>query len=250
MRTMSLLVLVVASGCLAIRGSGVQDEEIRDPGTFDAVKNTMNIQVSVTSGDTSEVRVYCDDNLLDLVETDLVDGELRIRTPSNTAIHPNADCGVDVVVPNLTRLESSGSGQTVASGDFPDLADLATSGSGRLSVDGTLDGLRTVDSSGSGGLDVSGVSTDEVAVECSGSGGVVLSGSGSFAALHNTGSGGIDAAELSVDEADVDSSGSGGVSLTVTEYAHVRLSGSGNVRILGSARLDTDDSGSGNVVRD
>jgi hypothetical protein len=250
MRSMSVVLVVLSSGCFAVRGSGVADEEIRDPGSFDAVLNTMNIQVNVIDGDAAEVRVFCDDNLLDLVETEVSGGELRVTTPPNTSIHPNADCGVDLTMPSVTRLETSGSGSIVADGTFPDLRDVASSGSGRLRVQGAVDGLRTADSSGSGGLSVAGLSTSELAAECSGSGNIELSGDGGFADLRSTGSGGIDAGSLSVDEADIRNSGSGSVSLTVTEFASVRLSGSGNVRILGGARLDTNDSGSGNVVRD
>ena len=56
MRTMSVFLVVLSSGCFPVRGSGVQDEEIRDPGSFDAVRNTMNIQVNVVDGDVAEVR--------------------------------------------------------------------------------------------------------------------------------------------------------------------------------------------------
>ena len=229
MRSMSVCCLLLA-GCFGARGSGVPDEEIREVGAFDEVRNTMNVEVNVVEGDAAEVFVRCDDNLLDLVRTEVSGGELRVTTRPNTWIRPQSECFVDVITPTLRRLSGSGSGRTGAAGPLPDLESVANSGSGRVLVEG--------------------LETQALSIANSGSGGVEATGVGGFAELANTGSGGIHAVDLSVDEADIRNSASGSVSLTVVERATVRLSGSGNVRILGRPRVDADDSGSGTVIVD
>ena len=229
MRSMSVCCVLLA-GCFGARGSGVPDEELREVGGFDEVRNTTSIEVNVVEGDAEEVFVRCDDNLLDLVRTEVAGGELRVTTRPNTWLRPQSECFVDVITPTLRGLSGSGSGRTTAVGPLPDLGSLSNSGSGRVLVEG--------------------LETQGLSIANSGSGGVEASGVGGFAELDNSGSGGIQAEDLSVDEADIRNSASGSVSLTVVEHASVRLSGSGNVRILGRPRVDADDSGSGTVVVD
>lgn len=230
-RSLMLLGCVLAvNGCFAVRGSGVQDDELRETGTFEAVHNGTSLTVNVLQGDVTEVHVYCDDNLIALVDAQVRGGELRIATAPNTSIQPQADCGVDITVAELDGLRNSGSGRLEAAGDL-----------GQMS---------TIENSGSGGITVADLATGSVDVESSGSGDIVLEGTATFTDLSNSGSGQIDAAGLTVAEGDVRSSGSGDIDLTVTDHATVKLSGSGDVRIRGDAEVDADDSGSGNVRRD
>lgn len=245
-----LVLSACLSGCFVARGSGVTAEEVRETGAFTSVDNTTNLSIIVVDGDVSEVRVTCDDNLLDLVDTEVRNGELRIRTASNTMLRPDGPCVVDLVVPALDRLRASGSGETQATGVFPKLREIESSGSGPLRVEGELGAVSRVDNSGSGSVTVDGFETDDIEIRSSGSGPITVFGVGTFAEVNHSGSGKVEAAELSVTEADIRSSGSGGTALAVTDHVTVRLSGSGSVRIHGAAEIDADDSGSGDVIRE
>ncbi len=243
-----VLGIVVLSGCRVVDGSGISAEEVREVGDFAAVSNATQVKVSIVPGDDAEVIVRCDDNLVDLIETRIRGNWLELRTPANTSIHPNTSCGVDVTASALHGLDSSGSGDLVADGEWPDLADVSSSGSGALRATGWLPALSSVDSSGSGRLTIDGIESGSVDIDSSGSGGIDAFGTADLASIDSSGSGGVDAMDLEAIDADIDSSGSGDVRLTAEGHVTVDLSGSGNVVLAGGASRDVDDSGSGEVV--
>ena len=240
--------MLVLSGCTVLEGSGVPAEESRDVHGFAAVANMTQVKVSVVPGEQDEVFVYCDDNIISSIETRMRGNWLEIRTPNNVSIHPDVACGVDVTASTLRALDASGSGNTVAEGEWPDLEDVSTSGSGDLRVNGRMPALSSLDSSGSGNLTVDGVDAVDVHIDSSGSGGIDAFGKTDTVSFDSSGSGGIDALDLHAIDGDVDSSGSGGVRLFATGHVRIDLSGSGNVVVAGGASKDVDDSGSGEVI--
>jgi hypothetical protein len=242
------LIVVVLSGCTVIEGSGVPAEEARQVDGFSAVSNTTQVNVSVVPGDEAAVLVYCDDNIVDAIETRSRGSWLEIRTPDNTSLRPHTTCGVDVTAPTLRALDASGSGSTLAEGEWPDLEDVSSSGSGDVRAIGWMPALVRVDSSGSGRLKVDGIDAGDVHIDNSGSGGIDAYGSAHQVSLDSSGSGGIDAMDLDAVDGEVDSSGSGDVRLFATGHVRIDLSGSGNVVVGGGASKDVDDSGSGDVV--
>ncbi len=240
--------MLVLSGCTVLEGSGVPAEDARDVQGFAAVANMTSVKVNVVPGDADEVLVYCDDNIIDSIETRIHGNWLEIRTPNNVMIHPDVACGVDVTASTLRALESSGSGDAVAEGDWPGLEDVSSSGSGDLRATGWLPALSSIDSSGSGHITVKGVEAADVRIDTSGSGGIDALGTAESVSFDSSGSGGIDAMELHAVDADVDSSGSGDVRLFATGHVQIDLSGSGDVIVGGGASIDADRSGSGDVI--
>jgi len=240
--------MLVLSGCTVLEGSGVPAEDSRDVQGFAAVANMTSVKVNVVPGEADDVLVYCDDNIIDSIETRIHGNWLEIRTPNNVSIHPDVACGVDVTASTLRAFESSGSGDAIAEGDWPDLEDVSSSGSGDLRATGWLPALASVDSSGSGSIAVKGVETGDVRVENSGSGGIDAFGTADSVSFDSSGSGGIDAIDLHAIDADVDSSGSGDVRLFASGHVRIDLSGSGDVVVAGGPSKDVDDSGSGEVV--
>ena len=240
--------LGVLAAC-GVKGSGVSDEEERDVGAFVAIQNDSQVDVNVTIDDSEFVTVRCDDNLLELIDTEVNDDTLVVKTPRNRNLDPETECAVDVSVSGLESVEASGSGDTRIDGAWDSLVSLESSGSGDLTAHQTLYGLASVDSSGSGDLVVEGVDVDEVALESSGSGDLVVGGVADKAVLDGSGSGDLDALGLTAVDGVVDASGSGDVRLTVTGHVTVDLSGSGDVIIEGNpAKKDLDDNGSGDIV--
>ena len=248
MRRLALLLFTTQVACLGVNGSGISATETREPGAFQAVGNELSILAEVTLGDSQSVTITCDDNLLQYIRTEVHGGELQIDTPNNTFLRPNVDCFVSITTPTLESLSGSGSGDTVATGDFPDLSALDNSGSGAVSARGGHFPLQSVHVSGSGALNADDIDTNCVTLDSTGSGTLHASGVAGCASLDSSGSGGIDAISLTVLEADIHSSGSGDVSLTALKTATIDLSGSGNVRVAGGASMQVDDSGSGEVL--
>jgi hypothetical protein len=240
--------MLVLSGCTVLEGSGVPAEESRDVHGFAAVANMTQVKVNVVPGDAEEVLVYCDDNIVDSIETRVHGNWLEIRTPNNVIFHPDVACGVDVTASTLRALESSGSGDVVAEGEWPDLEDVSSAGSADMRVTGHLPSLSSVASSGSGNITADGVEVGDVHIDTSGSGDIEAFGTANTVFLDTTGSGDIDAMDLHAVDGDVDSSGSGDIRMFATGHVHVDLSGSGDVIIGGGATVDANRSGSGDVI--
>ena len=240
--------MLVLSGCTVLEGSGVPAEDSRDVQGFAAVANMTSVRVNVVPSEQDDVLVYCDDNIIDSIETRIHGNWLEIRTPNNVSIHPDVACGVDVTASTLRAVDSSGSGNIVAEGDWPDLEDVSSSGSADVRVVGRLPSLSNVDSSGSGQITVDGVEAAEVHIDTSGSGDIDALGTTDSFSFDSSGSGEIDAMELHAIDGDVDSSGSGDVRLFATGHVRIDLSGSGDVVVAGGASKDVDNSGSGEVI--
>lgn len=134
-----------------------------------------------------------------------------------------------VTAPGISRFGVSGSGRLTTDKLAQDHADMEVSGSGRLTTSGLLQALR---------------------VSVSGSGAVVATGSARTADIGISGSGHADLGGLSVGDVSASISGSGSAVMAPTQSADLRISGSGNMRLLTSpARMTSKVSGSGHVTR-
>lgn len=244
---MRLALWLFASGCAVVRGNGVQVEESREVSEFSAVENAISVWVEAADGEPS-VTVRCDENLIDLIETEVRGGALRVSNQLITGLAPRADCGVIVTTPGLSGITTSGSGSIRAMGDLPDLSWVSSIGSGEAIADGVLSGLDDAYNTGSGGITLHGIAVDAIRLQSSGSGAIHADGSAIEANLDASGSGGIFASGLVTESALVNASGSGRVELTVTGEASVSLSGSGSVHLWGDPALDPYDTGSGQIV--
>lgn len=246
-----MLWLFWSTGCIfglaIVQGSGVSASEARDLGPFDAVAGTTEVDVEVVAGDPS-VTVTCDDNLLPYIETVVIDGLLRIRTPFTTQIDPRTACTAVVSAPELVEFSVTGSGDGTTSEDWANLASISTTGSGDLVVSGALPALDDVRCTGSGNIDVDGIATAFLAATATGSGQITLAGTADEADLQSTGSGGIDAQALTVTDATVLVTGSGDISLTATGAVEADLTGSGNVDLWGDPVVNAHRTGSGDVI--
>jgi hypothetical protein len=240
--------MLVLSGCTVLDGSGVAAEDTRDVQGFGGVSNMTSVKVNVVPGDADEVVVYCDDNIIDSIETEIHGNWLEIRMPNNVQIHPAVACGVDVTASNLHAVESTGSGDVVAEGGWFALETVSSSGSGNVRVTGNLPLFSGVDSSGSGNITVDGVESTQVSIDTSGSGDVDASGVAESVSYDSSGSGEIDAMDLHAIDGDVDGSGSGDIRMFATGHVRGQLSGSGDLIIAGGASTDVDTSGSGDLI--
>lgn len=131
----------------------------------------------------------------------------------------------------------------------PELSDLAVSGSGDVTADDvTGDDLRVL-IEGSGDVEITRVDATGVRVSVEGSGDVELSGRAGSVGVGIEGSGNVDLGDLRVQEADVSIEGSGEVDLDVRERLAVSISGSGTVTYSGDPEVTQQVEGSGDVRR-
>lgn len=143
--------------------------------------------------------------------------------------HIAADQIIYIYVPVITRLESLGSSDVYGESNFQQQANMEIQ-------------LR-----GSGEIDMY-VDTDNVDIENSGSGDVFLEGITDNIDVFLSGSGWVRTFNLPTDFADVRVSGSGSAEVTVDVDLDVIISGSGDVRYKGHPNINSTITGSGRLI--
>jgi hypothetical protein len=155
------------AGSGSTRGSGVAASETRTLAQFSALELAGSNNVSVQVGTPQSVVVHADDNLVGKVRTTVRSGTLVIETTGSFSTR--APMRVSVVVPELTSVSLSGSGNVIVDGvDSPSFT-ASLPGSGTLLVAGRADHLEA-SLPGSGQMNLHGLRARAVQVELSGSG--------------------------------------------------------------------------------
>jgi hypothetical protein len=231
-------------------GSGRLVQETREVGTFASVAFMTSGNLAIEVADREALCVEAEDNLLDLIETEVVDGELVIRHRGNVAPAPTKPLRFHLKVRELDRIVFTGSGNVSVPHLETDRLEIRHSGSGRIDVGELQTDILAVHSSGSGEVACERVN----ARRCR----LIASGSGDTKILHLeslmndarlTGSGKIIIAQGSVVEQEVFVSGSGefkaqGLRSTQSE---VMVSGCGKAAVHAQALLDATITGSGDI---
>jgi hypothetical protein len=217
----SLLLLCVLglalSGCIVasprlggqLRGSGNVTTETRAVGAFTAIDVSGVGEVIITQGDTAQLTVETDDNLQQILLSEVRDGTLHL------GIIPNAGL-------NLTD---------------------AT----RMIFTVTVQELTQITLSGAATISVSAFSGDQVRVDHSGAGMVTLSGAVVEQDVTLSGAGSYDGAALLSERATVDLSGLGNVVVNVREQLDATVSGMGSIEYIGSPELHENVTGLGSI---
>ena len=175
MRSLTLVAisaaLIFSSGCTGIPGSGVSATQNRAVGDFHAVSASGTSDVNITIGDETSVTVTGDDNLLEMIHTEVVDGKLKIWTEG--IYSPRIGLSVDVVVPSVDEIGISGTSDVVATGIEGDALKVSISGTGDLQATGEVNEL-VVSLSGTGEAMLKSLKAKSVKVRASGTGGATV----------------------------------------------------------------------------
>jgi Putative auto-transporter adhesin, head GIN domain len=208
-------------------GDGKRVSEERDISDFTAVDNSGELEVVIDQGDEFALTVAIDSNLIDRVETRVVDDTLRIRTRGQIdgiVKGPH----VRITMPVLSGVHVSGGGD-VNAGDFAESeeVDLDVSGAGNLVWQGAA---RAINASVSGAGDLS------------------LDGSTDSLVLHVSGAGDAKARECVAQDATVEVSGSGDATVDVRGNLDAEVSGAGDLDVYGDPHFTRRErSGAGSL---
>ena len=229
-----MLVSLLAASCVVktIEGSGDIETETRQVSGFDSIELSHMGDVYLTQGETEGLTVRADDNLLEYIVTEVVNGTLKLgvkREAAMAILRPTEPIVFEV--------------------DFRELSGLAVSGSGSFEASSLETEHLVMAISGSGDITIAGLVATELRTAISGSGKATLEGEARSQSIAVSGSGRYRARELLTSEGSVDVSGSGVVELNATDHLEVGISGSGTVRYLGEPTIDEDISGSGSLRR-
>lgn len=214
-----------------VRGEGPSVTETRDIRNFKGFKSGISADITLkqTSG-SYKVTVSGQKNILSLLKTEVVDGNLKIGFEKGYSMSYNSPLKITIEAPSF---------------DY-----LGMSGSGNVEANGTLSGEKlTINISGSGDFDLNNLKYGDLSVGISGSGDVDLAGAVESVDLRISGSGDLKAENLKAQKARCTVSGSGNIALNVSKELDATISGSGDIRYSGKpASVKTRVSGSGDII--
>ena len=230
--------LVIIVSCLVINTISAQNWGSGENGTGSMVKKELKLDkflgvdlgisgdVILTKGSTQKVTIEGQQNIIDLLKTDVSNGKWKISFTKNVSNYK--DLKIYITIPSLTAVGVSGSGNINSTNSFDDLDDLSiyVSGSGNIDLD---------------------VSARSMNTRLSGSGNIYLKGASGSQDLKISGSGNIKAYDLKAENANVHISGSGSCQLNVSQKLDAKISGSGDISYKGDPNVKAKVSGSGDV---
>ena len=209
---MRLFVIPAAIAALALAGCSIGDDgprttQTRDVAAFSHIDNQDSVDVRLHVGEPQRVRVRAGEKVIDDVRTEVHDGTLQVTFDHDG--WGGDSVVVDVSVPRLAGIETSGSGD----------------------------------------IDADGVAADGFEVRSDGSADIAVAGTAARLAVDLDGSGDADLGELTAREARVLVSGSGDLDVRAAERLDVAVDGSGDVRYHGNPEVTRNVDGSGDLSR-
>lgn len=194
-----------------IRGSGPVVTRTLSIAGFSSVEAHYDIDAVITYGNIAEVKVTGYENLLNILETEIDNGVLKLKYNKQYNTIRNGNVRFEIIIP---RIDKAG-----------------IYGSGDIQVKGFLTGTQfTAGIYGSGSVTVENSNYQS-------------------ATLDMYGSGKIEAHGLQVKNALANVHGSGHSYISVSERLVTKMFGSGNVYYWGNPVIETSQNGSGRVIK-
>lgn len=208
-----------------IRGNGTVIQENRNvQESFTVISASEGMNVFINQGNDFEITVEADENVLELIGTDVEQGELRIHAIENIG---RATRNIYVTLPEITGMHAS-------------------SGADIKATDGlNADRLR-IDAS-SGGDIRAAVTADEITASCSSGADIYLSGRTNLLTATASSGSDIKARDLIAQIAEANASSGADIELFADESLKANASSGADIRYDGECKLDYHKSSSGSV---
>ncbi len=226
---MAFVLALVSTGCdeITLEGNGISKTENRYVAHFDEVNSSGNFIVNISYGKEFDVSVEAESNLLPYIKTEVTKGRLDIKIRGIHIFDNSLPMKVNIVMPALTAIQLSGSGE-INTGIFnANYFEIVVSGSGKV--------FTVVD-------------TETIDITVSGSGEVEIEGGADGAEMLVSGSGQIYAFDFPLNDCQATVSGSGKIHVYTLGVLDAVISGSGSVYYIGNPRVNARISGSGKVI--
>ncbi len=234
-------------GC--IDGNGHLTTEDRVISNFEGIEVNGSFDVYVDTSMETSVLIEADENLLDLIKTQVRGNNLVIDTYRDRCLRSSHGIKIFVSTPQIDELILNGSGK-IDCGDFESTelhVDIEGSGDIKLNYAKIDEGNFEITGSGF----ISGtVDTYSADINISGSGEINLDGTAHVADMKITGSGNIKTSEFYTDNCSVKITGSGNAYVFASDLLEARITGSGTVYYYGNpANVVKEITGSGKIIK-
>ena len=248
MRPTTLSIFVIG---LFLAVPAFSQKETRTVPSFHSISFGIPGTLYLKQGNVQSLELEGDKDDLNDIETEVVNGQLRIKMEDHHWFNWSFTHDVDVyiTVPDLDAISLGGSGRIIGNSKIQsENLRLSVSGSGHMQLEVISDDLK-LDVSGSGKMEVA-LNAGHVDQHISGSGGINISGNARNVDLAISGSGKLDASDMDAGSYDISISGSGKANISVRDAIIANISGSGSVYYKGSPdKVISKVSGSGRVKK-
>jgi hypothetical protein len=213
-----------------VKGNGHVVTENKPVGDFTSVELHGGFDVYLTEGSPASIKIEAEENIIPHIELLVMNGVLSIETEDNIWLKERKPVKIFITSPTYNNIEVTSSGTVIGQTKITNdtKLGLSVSGSGELKLD---------------------VDAPEIAADVSGSGEMSLSGETKKISGDVTGSGDIKAMNLKSEEAYLQVSGSGNIDVYASVKLDANVSGSGDIRYKGDAQVTRNTSGSGEVKK-
>ncbi len=207
--TAFIAITAIAQSQEHFKGNGNITKETRVVSDFDKIAIAGSIDLTIDQNGKEELAVETDQNLQNLIITEVKDGTLNIHVKNGVSVSYNK-INVHVSCKQLKMISSGGSGNVnsvskINSGDFS----ISSGGSGNYKLE---------------------LNVDDLKISSGGSGNFTLKGNAEEVNYTGAGSGNVNAKELNISETcNISIAGSGDVKLKKGTKAKVSSVGSGDV---------------------
>jgi hypothetical protein len=213
-----------------VNGVGEPQTESRDVGSFSQVSLSGVGEVHLHQGPYKPIEITAEQNILDIMETEVRGDRLHIGTKKGYYIGRTKKLEIHVWSQEYTSAHSSGAGDIrtadrISGDDF----DISLSGAGSFSGDLEVKELRT---------------------DISGAGNATLSGSAQKHEFYISGAGSVSAYDLRTESSLANISGAGDAKLHCESELEARVSGAGSIRYRGNPSVEKHVSGAATIKAD
>lgn len=208
-----------------IKGNGdivTEDREITDE--FTEVSATEGLHVFVTQADNFEITVEADENVIDLVGTDIKNGKLKIHAIENIG---RATKKVYVSMPNIDALKGSSGANLTTENEIK---------SDNLEIDGSSGANMTIK-----------LLADKVNIDAGSGANIDLSGKVETAYIDAGSGANIRAKDLMTRDCNAEASSGANIKVQVSDQLTADVSSGGNISYSGEANVSKNKSVSGSV---
>ena len=191
---------------------------------FTRISASEGLMVYITQAEDFKIEVEGDDNIIDLIRTDINNGKLRVHAKENIG---SATKNIYVSLPNITELHAS-------SGSHLETKNTITSN--ELSIDGSSGAILEVD-----------LTAQEVEIDASSGANLNITGEADSADVDVSSGGNINAKGLETKTCRADASSGGNVKIQVSKSLMADAGSGGNISYSGDPTVEKKKSVSGSV---
>ncbi len=263
-----IAVFVLTSASLHAKNDADVLMQDRQLPVFTSIKLLSSADLIIQQGNTQQVTVKADSDIIEFIETRVENGTLIVDVKRNNVFRAH-EMEVHITMTNLEKIKSMGSGDIELEGGFKTSNLIVSlSGSGDFQADlqaqnmeleingsgdarfGEVRGSFKLSVSGSGDVEADGLQLETCMISSFGSGDISLSGNCIDLTMSQMGSGDINAYGLKSVNATVTNMGSGDMVVSVAESLQAKLNGSGDLTYQGNpAKVKVTANGSGEVYK-